>query len=208
MTCDTIHTNHLFLEQDIVTNLQNADGTIEMGTHEVSEVELVVGRTYEHRTSLSESSDRLTTHVVVCHQTSTIGITFQCLVEELAIEFVHIYLDAKELLILLKESYPCIDVAGAVVTVYHCHEASVRSRHHINHFVGLRQRFLQYNHRERRGTCRDITCTLLDSIGSHHTCTCITLRRTYRNTSLQVSRDIETLSTLGSEEACILTSIQ
>ena len=146
MTCDTVYANHLLLEQDVITNLQYTDGTIKMGTHEVSEVELIVGRAYEHRTSFGETSDRLTTDIVICHQTSTIGVTFQCLIEKFSIEFIHIYFNTKKLLIFLKQSYPRIDIAGTVVTVYHCHETSVRCRHHINHFVGLRQRLLQYYH--------------------------------------------------------------
>ena len=116
---DAIHTDHLFLEEDVVTDLQHTDGTVEVGTHEVGEVELVVGRTHEHGATFCQSGDRLTTDIVVGHQTTAVGVTLQSLVEELAVEFVHIYLDTKQLLIFLKETHPGVDVAGAVVAVDH-----------------------------------------------------------------------------------------
>ena len=43
---------------------------------------------------------------------------------------------------------PGVDVAGAVVTMYHSHEAAVGRRHHVNHLVRLAQRLLEHNHRE------------------------------------------------------------
>ena len=59
MTGDAIYLNLLFLQQDVVTNLQYADGTIQMGAHKVSQVELVAGRAHEHRTTLGQTCYRL-----------------------------------------------------------------------------------------------------------------------------------------------------
>ena len=43
MTGDAVYLDLLFLQQDVVTNLQHADGTIEVAAHEVGQVELIVG---------------------------------------------------------------------------------------------------------------------------------------------------------------------
>ena len=40
---DAVNADLLLLEQNVVTNLQHTDSTIEVGTHEVGKVELVVG---------------------------------------------------------------------------------------------------------------------------------------------------------------------
>ena len=119
MAGDAVNADLLLLEQDIVTNLQHADSTIEVGTHEVGEVELVVGRANEHRTTLGKTGHRLTRHVIVGHQSTAVSVAFEGFVEELAIEFVHINLDTQQLLILLEQTYPGVDVAGAVVAVNH-----------------------------------------------------------------------------------------
>ena len=121
MSCDTVNLDFLLLEQNVITNLQYADGSVEMGTHEVSEVELIVSRTHEHRTSFSESCNRLTTNVIVSHQTTAVGVTFQRLIKQLAIYLVHIYRYTQQLLIFLKEIHPSIDITSTVVTMNHSH---------------------------------------------------------------------------------------
>ena len=65
MTCNAVDAYHLFLEEYVVTDLQYTDSTIEVSTHKVGEVELIVGRAYKHRTSLLQTCHRLTTNVVV-----------------------------------------------------------------------------------------------------------------------------------------------
>ena len=60
MTGDAVNLDLLFLEQDVVTNLQHTDGTIEVGAHKVGQVELIAGRANEHRTTLGQTCYRLT----------------------------------------------------------------------------------------------------------------------------------------------------
>ena len=122
MPRDAVYLHLLFLEQDIVTDLQHADGTVEVGTHEVGQVELVAGRAHEHGASLLQARNRLTADIVVGHQTTAVGITLEGLIEELAIKFVHVDLDAQQLLVFLEEPHPGIDVAGAVIAVDHSHQ--------------------------------------------------------------------------------------
>ena len=148
MSCDTVNLDFLLLEQNVITNLQYADGAVEMGTHEVSEVELIVSRTHEHRTAFSESCNRLTTNVVVSHQTTAVGVTFQRLIKQLAIYLVHIYRYTQQLLIFLKEIHPSIDITSTVVTMNHSHQRTIRCGHHVNHLVRLRQFLFKDNHRE------------------------------------------------------------
>ena len=148
MTGDAIHLDFLFLQQDVVTNLQYADGTIQMGAHKVSQVELVAGRTNEHRTTLGQTCYRLARYVVVSHQSTAVGIAFESLVKQFAVELVHIHGHTQQLLILLEQAYPGVDVAGAVVAVYHSHERTIRCGHHVDHLVRLREGLLEHNHRE------------------------------------------------------------
>ena len=148
MTGDAVNLNLLFLEQNIVTNLQHANGTVEVGTHKVGEVELVAGRAYEHRTTLGQTCYRLTADVVVGHQTAAVGVTFESLVEELTVELVHVNLDTQQLLVLLEQAYPGVDVAGTVITVNHGYQRTVGSGYHINHLVRLGEFLLKHNHRE------------------------------------------------------------
>ena len=59
---------------------------------------------------------------------------------------VHIDRHAHQFLELLEYLHPSVDVAGAVVAVYHSHERTVWSGHHVNHLVRLGEFFLQHNH--------------------------------------------------------------
>ena len=59
MTGDAVNLDLLFLQQDIVTNLEYADGTIEVCAHKVGQVELVACRADEHRTTLGQTCYRL-----------------------------------------------------------------------------------------------------------------------------------------------------
>ena len=122
MTCDAINLDLFFFQQNVVTNLQHTDGTIEVSTHEVGKVEFIASRTYEHGASFLQTCDRLARNIVVCHQSTTVSITFKCLVEEFAVELIHINLDTKQLLIFLKEIYPGVNVACTVVAVNHSNE--------------------------------------------------------------------------------------
>ena len=148
MARDASHLHLLFLQQDVVTDLEHTDGTIEVSAHEVGEIELVVGRTDEHRATFLQASHRLTADVVVGHQATAVGITLERFVEEFTVKFVHINLNAKQLLIFLKESHPGVDIAGAVVAMNHGDERTVGRGHHVDHLVRLRERLLQHNHRE------------------------------------------------------------
>ena len=59
MTGDAVNLDLLFLEQDVVTNLEYTDGTIKVSTHKIGQVELVAGRANEHWTTLSQTCYRL-----------------------------------------------------------------------------------------------------------------------------------------------------
>ena len=92
--------------------------------------------------------------------------------------------------------------------MHHSYQTSVRSGHHVNHFVWLRQIFLQYNHREWRSTCRHISGALFDCIGCHHSGTCVSFRWTNRYSCLQMTRCIELFTSIRSEDAGIFTCRQ
>ena len=90
-----------------------------MGTHEVGQVEFVVGRAHKEGTAVGQASDGLAADVVVGHETTAVRVALEGLVEQLAVHLVHVDRHAKQLLILLEQAHPGVDVAGAVVTVYH-----------------------------------------------------------------------------------------
>ena len=208
VTGDAVHANHLVLEQDVVTDLQHADGTIEVGAHEVGEVELVVGRANEEGTTVSETGNRLAADIVEGHQATAVGIALKGLVEQFAVELVHVDGNAQQLLILLEQSNPGVDVAGAVVAMNHSHERTVGRGHHVNHLVRLAQRLLQHNHGEGRGACANVTCALLYGVGGYHAGACVALGRTNGTAGFQMTGNVEFLGTLGGQHACTLAGVQ
>ena len=208
MTCDTVNLDVLFLEQDVVTELQHSDGSVELGAHEVGKRELVVGRTNKERTALGKTCDRLTRDIVVSHESTAVGIAFEGCVEEGGVELIHVNGHAEQLLILLEQAYPCVDLAGAVVAVYHSDERSVGSGDEVDGLVGLAERLFEHNHRERRRSGGDITCALLHGIGSYHARSSIAFGRTEGNARLQMTTGVEALGTLLGEHACSLASVQ
>ena len=90
----------------------------------------------------------------------------------------------------------------------HCYRATIRSSHHINDFVRLAQGFLQYDHRERRSTCTDVTCALTDSVGCYHTSTSITLWRTEWGACLKCARWVELLCTFLGQYTSVFACVQ
>ena len=179
-----------------------------MSTHEVSQIEFVVSRADKHGATFAETGDRLAADVVVGHQTTAVGVALEGLVTQLAIELVHVDGHTEQLLILLKESYPGVDVAGAVVAVYHSHERTVGRGDQVDGLVGLRQGLLEHNHRERRSAGRDVARALLHGVRGHHAGAGVALGRTDGDASLQVSADVELLGTLRRQESGVLASVQ
>ena len=169
---------------------------------------MVVGRTYEHWATLSQTGYRLTRDIVVSNQAAAICIALKSVVVELAEYLVHIYRNAEQLLVLLEQSYPCIEVGSTVVAVNHSYRTTVWSCHHINDFVRFAQGFLQHDHRERWSTCTYVTGALTNSVGSYHTCTCITLWRAERSTSLESARWVELLCSFLGKNTCIFACVQ
>ena len=122
MTCYAVNLHFLVVEENVVAYLQHTNRSVEVSAHEVGKVELVVSRTNEHWTTFSQSSHWLARDIVVGNESAAVGIASKCIVVEFAEHLVHIYRNTKQLLIFLKEIYPCVEVAGTVVTVYHCNE--------------------------------------------------------------------------------------
>ena len=187
MTRYAVHLHVLLLQKDVVTYLQHADGAIELGTHEVGEVELICSRADEERTTFCQARHRLAADVVVRHQAAAIRIAFEGFVEELAIYLAHIDRHAQHLLVLLEETDPGVDVGGAVVAMHHCDQRAVGRRHEVDGLVGFAQRLLQNNHREGRSAGRDVACALLHGVGCHHASACVAFRGTQGNAWLQAT---------------------
>ena len=92
--------------------------------------------------------------------------------------------------------------------MYHGYEASVGSGDHVDHFVWLRQFFFQYDHRERRSTCRYVAGALLDGVGCYHAGACVSFRRADRYSCLQMTGCIELFTAFRCEDTGIFTSRQ
>ena len=81
-----------------------------MGTHEVGQVELVIGGAHKEWTALRQTRHRLTRDVIVGNQTTAVGVTFQGVVVKLAVYFVHVDGHTQQLLVFLKQVYPGVQV--------------------------------------------------------------------------------------------------
>ena len=208
MSCDSVNFHLFFFEKNVITNFEDTDRSIQVRSHEVRKAELVIGRTYKHRSSICKSCYRFAWDVIEWNETATIRIACQGMVVEFSIYFVHIYRYTQQFLVFFEQVDPCVEVGRTVVAMYHGYGTSIGSSNHIDHFVGLWQIFLQYNHGEWRCTCRYVSCTLLNGIGCNHTGTCISFGRANRYSSFQMTGYVEHLSTFRCQETCILTSRQ
>ena len=92
---------------------------------------------------------------------------------------------------LLQQVHPAVNVPGAIVAVNHGNRLSFRSGNHINFGIGCFQLLLQHNHGKDGGTGTDVALSCRHRIGGHHTCVCITFRRTQGNTSFQRATGIK-----------------
>ena len=122
VTSDAVYLYVLFLQEDVVAEFQHANGSIEMGPHKVGQTELVASRADKEGTALCQASDRLAGDVVVGNQTAAVGVALKSLVEQAAVELVHVDGYTQQLLVLLEQRHPGVDVAGTVVAVYHGYE--------------------------------------------------------------------------------------
>ena len=75
MTRNAVYLDLLLVEQDVVTNLQYGNGTVEVCTHEVGQVELVIGRANHHGAAFLHSRDGFTRDVVVGHHATAVSVT-------------------------------------------------------------------------------------------------------------------------------------
>ena len=200
-----VHLHLLFVEEHVVAYLQHGNGSVEVGADEVCEVELVVRAAHYHRTSLREARNRLSGDVVVCKHAAAVRITLECIVVELAVDLVHVDRNAEKFLVLLEQLHPGIDVRCAVVAVNHGDDASVRSGHHVDHLVRLAEVLLKHYHREGRGTGRHVSGALPYGIGCCHSGSGVTFRRAERTARLEVTRYVETLGSVRSQAAGILS---
>ena len=87
--------------------------------------------------AVGKTGNRLTRYVVVAHNAAAVRITLERYVEEVGKELSHINGNAHNLLKLLEQVNPCVQVTGAVVAVYHSYWASIRCGNNVNHLMRL-----------------------------------------------------------------------
>ena len=105
--------------------------------------------------------------------------------EQYAKQLAHIHFHAVALCKLFKDAYPRIQVGGTVITVYHRHRIAAGRRHDIKFLIGPGQIVFQNSHTEDGSTRGYIAGTPCNAVGSRHTRTCVSFRRTHRDTCLQ-----------------------
>ena len=196
MSGDTVNADALLVEQDIVAYLQYSHGREELGTHEVGQVERVLGRANKQRPTFGQSRHGFARNVIVGNEPTAVLVAPERMVVELAEHFVHVYFNAEQLLILFEEAYPSIEVRRAVVAMHHSHGTSVGRCYHVDHLVGLGEALLQHNHGERRCSGRHVAGALPDGIGCHHARAGVSFGRTEGTARFQVSRRVEQGRTL------------
>ena len=208
MARDAVHTDFLVVEQDVVAYFQHGHGSVEVGAHQVGQAELVRGRAHEQGTPFGQSGDGFAGEVVVGHQAAAVGVAFQRVVVELAVDVVHVDGQSHQFLVFLEEVDPRVEVGGAVVAVDHRHGASVGRGHDVDGLVGTRKLLLQHNHGERRRSGGDVARALLHGVGGYHARACVAFGRTERDTGFQPSRGVELAGTFGRQASGVLTGHQ
>ena len=89
--------------------------------------------------------------------------------------------------------------------MYHCYCISYRSCNHINLSVSFFKSVFKNYHCKYWCSCWNITCSYLNTICCHHSCSGITFRRANSCTSLKFSWNIKFLCSLFRKDTCVFT---
>ena len=147
----------------------------------------------------------LTREIAVRQKSATVRISFKCLIIKGSEQFVHIHFHTHSFCKLFKYIYPCIQVRSTVVGMSHSYQMSGRSGNHINFFIRSGKLFFQNDHGKYRSSCGNITCADCHTVCCNHSCSCITFRRTHRDSSFQFSCYIEKFCTFFCKNTGIFT---
>ena len=147
----------------------------------------------------------LTGEITIGKKSATVRIAFHGFVIKSSEQFVHIYFHAHSFCKFLKHIYPCVQIRSTVVGMCHGNRISCRSGDHINLFVRFGKSLFQDNHGKYGCSCRNISGTLTDTVCGNHTGSCVSLRRTHRNSGFQLSAYIQKFCAFLSKNSGILT---
>ena len=147
----------------------------------------------------------LSGEIAVGQKSAAIRVTFHSFVVKCSKQLVHIHFHSHSLCKFFEYIYPCIQVRSTVIGVCHGNCITSRCSYHINLFVWFGKCFFKNDHCKYRSTCRNITCTLFHTVGCNHTGSCITFRRTHRNSGFEFSCRIKEFCTFFCQSAGILS---
>ena len=92
--------------------------------------------------------------------------------------------------------------------MYHGNGCPIRCSYHIDLRINRRQSLFQYDHGKDTGSCRYITGSDPDTVGCCHAGSCISLRRTERNSRLQSAADIQKCCSLLCQYSSLFSCCQ
>ncbi len=103
-----------------------------MGAHEICKIEPVLCLSYEKRRPFLKAGYRLSRKIVVGQQSAAIPVPLHCLVIKYGEELILINRRSDCSRKFIKNINPCIQIGGAVITVYHSNQCPVRRCNQIN----------------------------------------------------------------------------
>ena len=108
-----------------------------MGPHKVGQAELVQGVSHKQGPAFGKTRHGLPGEVVVRYQAAAVCVSREGVVVQLAKDLVHVHGNAQQLLVLLEQVHPGVEVARAVVAVHHGYGQAVRGGNDVNHLIRL-----------------------------------------------------------------------
>ena len=198
----------LLLDEDVHADLERSEAAVELREHEVREVHVAVRRAHEERAARLDLRDVLARQAAVVEQAARIAVCALRHFKQRPVELGWRLAVTDELRELAEHANPGIEIARAVVGVYHGHRCAVRRRHDVDVAVHFLERCVEDVHRERRRADRDVARALADSVRRDHTRAGIALRRRHERARLQLARWVEQPCALLRELASRFTSAQ
>ena len=208
MAGDAVDFHLLFLEQDVVSDLENAYGGIKLRPHEIGKRKLVEGIAHKQGPSFRQSGHGLAGEVIEGDQAAAVGISGKGVIVKPAEDIIHVDRDSQQLLVLLEQVDPGIEIARAVVAVDHGHGCAVGRSHDVDHLVGLGQVFLQHDHGKGRCAGRHVAGAGTHGVGGHHSGAGVSFRRAEGNARFQTTGRIQAAGAFLREYACRLSRRQ
>ena len=198
----------LLIQKDIQTYTHGAEAGVKIISHKVCQCKFALRRTYKQWTSLFKAGHMLAGEIAVGKKSATVRVAFHGFVIKSSEQFVHIYFHAHSFCKFLKHIYPCVQIRSTVVGMCHGNRVSCRSGNHVDFFIRFGKCLLQDDHGKYGSSCGNISGTPADTVCGNHTGSCVSLRRTHRDSSFQLSTYIQKLCAFLSKNSCILTCHQ